>query len=293
MAKFTKIPTDIITMRDYFRYFMDQLSAIYMAKEAESIFYILLEDLLGISKADLYTKSIIPGRKESSILKKALLKLLDHMPIQYVTGKTIFYGCPIILNKSVLIPRPETEELVSLFINENKKKNPSVMDIGTGSGCLAIAIKKSIPGAKVYGTDVSEKAMVLARDNAKLNQVEVVIFRLNILSKKLRSKGMPFLDYIISNPPYVIESEKKHMDKNVTKYEPASALYVPDDHALMFYEAIADFGKMNLVRGGEIYVEINESLGEEIKNLFILSGYKNVKVLQDMSGKDRFGKAIW
>jgi release factor glutamine methyltransferase len=210
------------------------------------------------------------------------------MPVQYIIGKARFLDCEIQVTSDVLIPRPETEELVSFFLKNNNLSNPKILDIGTGSGCIAIAIKKALPEAEVMGIDASGKALEIARKNSFINHAIVDFFPVDIFKIEAR-KGLPKdFDIIISNPPYVIESQKNEMRKNVLDYEPNSALFVSDSNPLEFYEAIAEFAKYHLKSSGKLYLEINETLSRETCALLESKGYSNTKVLLDFRGKKRF-----
>lgn len=193
------------------------------------------------------------------------------------------------MNKHTLIPRPETEELVEwILINpEFKFQNPQFLDIGTGSGCIAISLAKNLPNAKVSALDISEEALKIAKGNAKLNKVEVDFFQTDILAAETLSKKY---DVIVSNPPYVRELEKKQMQQNVLKYEPYSALYVKDEDPLLFYRAISRLAKNHLNPGGKLFFEINEYLAYEMTELLKAEGFKNIEIKKDIYGKDRMLK---
>ena len=212
-------------------------------------------------------------------------------------GSTEFYGCKIRVNESVLIPRPETEELVELIVKEVRDKDQgaseiNILDIGTGSGCIAVSLKKKLPCANIFAFDISEDALTVAKTNGILNQTKINFIQADIFSlipNSRKEKGV--YDIIVSNPPYVRASEKGKMDKNVLDYEPHLALFVKDDDALVFYEAIASFALHNLAPNGMLYFEINEALGNEVKALLNEKGFKNAEIKKDMSGKDRIATA--
>jgi release factor glutamine methyltransferase len=211
-------------------------------------------------------------------------------PVQYVLGETSFYNCTIKVNNETLIPRQETEELVDLIIKENKDFGGRIIDIGTGSGCIAIALRKNMNEAQVTGIDISDKALDLARTNAILNNVEVSFLKSDIFSfdRRLISSS----EIIVSNPPYVLESEKQYMSSNVLNFEPHKALFVSDDDPLIFYKTIILQSAEILIPGGKIYFEINEKKGKDICNLLESSGYNEVKIIDDINGKNRIVKGI-
>jgi release factor glutamine methyltransferase len=211
-------------------------------------------------------------------------------PIQHIFGKTSFYGCLIKINNETLIPRPETEELVDLIIRENPMFNGRITDIGTGSGCIAIALAKNLPDAQITGIDISEGALLLAKKNAQMNKVHVSFIKADILNSNQKPKYPAGL--IVSNPPYIRESEKQFMNKNVLDFEPHKALFVPDNDPLMFYRSILDSSKRILLPGGKIYFEINESMGKEMCDLFVTYGFSGISLNKDINGKDRIIRGI-
>ena len=274
---------------DIFNKFKAELSGLYEAKEINNLLYILFEEYAGLKRAELaISNDLIITDPVKEKLETAVNHLKNYKPVQYIIGKAWFYGLELLVNENVLIPRPETEELVDWVIKRNiKKKNLKVVDIGTGSGCIAIAIKKYLPASFVTAIDVSGKALDVARKNAKQHDAEVTFLSIDILNEAMVKKLSKF-DIIISNPPYVLESEKKVMKPNVLEYEPGSALFVDDDHALMFYEAIVSFAGNHLKRGGELYLEINEQRGAEVELLLEKKGLGEVVLREDMQGKERF-----
>ena len=231
---------------------------------------------------------------ESDLLKFhfAVKDLKRGRPIQYVIGKSWFYGMEFIVTNDVLIPRPETEELVKLVIDDAKKhpESFSILDIGTGSGCIAVALKRKLPRCHVYALDISDEALKVAKQNAEKNNCEIHFMEGDILDSSCLAK-IPACSVIVSNPPYVKKSEMNSMHRNVVEYEPHTALFVSDENALVFYRAIAQAGKEKLKSGGTVYVEINETLGLETAILFQKEGYADVQLIKDMQGKDRMIKA--
>ncbi|MBQ0786601.1 MAG: peptide chain release factor N(5)-glutamine methyltransferase [Oceanihabitans sp.] len=280
--------------------FHEQLDTIYGGDEVNSFFYLLIEAFCDFSRMKL---ALEPGKTitkvEEDAIRDALQRLKEEEPIQYILGETEFYGLPFKVNKHTLIPRPETEELVSLVLQniENKKqdsKTYSILDIGTGSGCIAISLAKNLPKAKVYALDVSAKAIEKAKENAALNQVEVAFIEadiLNVCHPELVSGSNDF-DIIISNPPYVRNVEKQEMKPNVLNNEPHLALFVADNNPLQFYEAITKFAVENLKPKGELYFEINEYLGKEMIALLEEHNFKDIELKQDIFRKDRMLKGV-
>lgn len=264
----------------------------YDEREADIFLYMLLDEFCGLTKAEIFLD------KERLVNESQLLKvhfgvkdLLNHKPIQYILGKAEFYGLPFIVNPDVLIPRPETEELVDWIIKENlDRKEISIMEIGTGSGCIAITLKKNIPDLAVDAVDLSISALAVAKKNAVVNNVEVNFKQLDILDSKSRT-SLKNYDIIVSNPPYVRNSEKKAMKKNVLDYEPATALFVDDSDPLLFYKAIANFAKLYLRNKGCVYCEINQYLAKETAQIFTDAGFKII-IKTDLNGNDRMLKAF-
>lgn len=276
-------------IKDILRFFRDELKDSYENDELETIIVYCFEFYLKISRADLKIQ------EENTVSESELLKfnfavkeLKRHKPIQYVLGEADFYRFKFKVNEHVLIPRPETEELVHLIIKDNKLESPAILDIGTGSGCIPIALKKNIRSAKVTAIDISEEALEVAKHNAKLNGVEVEFIFNDILSQKNNNQQpITNFDIIVSNPPYICISEKESMNKNVLEYEPHLALFIENDDPLLFYKAICDYALKHLNKDGKIYFEINQSLGSETKNLLENKGFKNVDLIKDLSNNNR------
>ena len=215
-------------------------------------------------------------------------ELKKYRPIQYILGETEFYGLKFKVDENVLIPRPETEELVEWIIKEEKPQ-PSyqLLDIGTGSGCIAIALAKHLSGAKVFALDISDKALNVARQNAMMNQMEAYFFQYDILENEPFPFSSSGFDCIVSNPPYVALKEKAAMEKNVLDYEPHQALFVPDENPLLFYERIADFSRNHLKENGSLYFETNSLYGQAAAKMLENRNFRSVKLLKDISGNDR------
>jgi release factor glutamine methyltransferase len=271
------------------------LLPIYGKAEAGQMIKMLFEHFLGISGADLILKGneYVPKDQYESMMA-ARLALTLHEPIQYIIGRTWFADLKFEVNPSVLIPRPETEELVSLIQSEAKhltlNSRCRLLDIGTGSGCIAVTLKKSLPDWKVEACDVSEPALQVARRNADHAGVAVNFFNADILRwEEWPDKGL--YNIIVSNPPYVCEQEKKQMKPNVLEHEPGLALFVPDHDPLLLYRAIAGFASKHLAQDGKLYLEINESYGAEMIDLLTESGFEDVEVRKDFRKKNRFAIA--
>ena len=220
-------------------------------------------------------------------------QLLQHTPVQYILHEAWFAGMRFYVDEHVLIPRPETEELVEWIVADvdPTHKNLAILDIGTGSGCIPIALKKKLPESTVYALDISEKAVEIASKNAADNNLNVEFLPANILDFT-SYEGWPEVDIIVSNPPYIKESEATTMQQNVLQYEPHTALFVPDDDALLFYRTIADFALQHLKPDGKLYFEINEIMGEEIAALLAAKNFSAIKIKKDLQEKNRMVSAI-
>lgn len=264
------------------------LKGLYPEEEINSFIYLLFEAYCGLSKTELLAgKREYINESELLLLYDAVKALEQHKPIQYILGKTTFYGLEFKVTPAVLIPRPETEELVELILKEYKNNNRlNILDIGTGSGCIAVALKKNLPGCEITAIDISDEALAIARQNANKNGVDVN-FRLADILNENQSRELGAYDIIVSNPPYVLESEKSTMQLNVLNYEPDSALFVPDTDPLRYYEAIFRFA-LRQPNNTKIYVEINESMGAELITTATNNGLSDVAVLKDLNQKDRF-----
>ena len=264
--------------------FLESITPLYNKDEASSLYYMLCEESLALSKSKLIiAEDMDLSVEKTNQLYNCLDRLKKHEPIQYVLGKTIFCKLNFFVNKSVLIPRPETEELVNIIL-KSQLGDKTILDIGSGSGCIAISLAKHSPKANVTALDVSKDAIELSQRNAKENDVKLEFINADILNYKSDKK----YDIIVSNPPYVFESQRKHMSKNVLDYEPELALFVKNDDPLKFYKAILDFSKNSLNKDGKIYFEINEKCKNEIKDLAYYYNYLNVDCKLDVFGKYRF-----
>lgn len=264
--------------------FSQQLRQEYPAQEIQSFFFLLTEAFLGKSRLEIaLDPNISLSPADMELLENAMHRLKKHEPIQYITGKTEFFGLKFRVNSNVLIPRPETEELVQWILNDldnSGKEELRILDIGTGSGCIAISLAKNLAKAKVAAIDISQKALETAKVNAGLNNAEVEFIECDIL----KAESLPGkYDIIVSNPPYVQEKEKKQMQRNVLEHEPDAALYVNDENPLVFYRKITKLAREGLNEKGKLYFEVNQYLGEETELLLKQSGFKT-----DL-GKDIFG----
>jgi len=263
----------------------------YPSTEILSFFYILTEEYLGLQRVDIALNPAQEiSKEEQTKFESALNRLKNHEPIQYIIGSTEFFTRKFLVNKSVLIPRPETEELVEWIISDhrNTEKQLKVLDIGTGTGCIPISLKKELKDSEVTSYDISSEALLIAKRNAKLNAAEVIFQKLNILETDLLDDNF---DVIVSNPPYVRELEKKAMHKNVLDHEPELALYVEDNDALLFYRKIAELASKSLVKDGRLYFEINQYLPEETKSLVEQFGFE-AELKKDIFDNYRMLKAI-
>lgn len=268
--------------------FEEGLQDLYPSEEIQSFFVLLSEFLLNYSRLDtVLNQSEILSEETITTYGDALKRLQNQEPIQYIIGATEFFSMPLKVNSATLIPRPETEELVQWvldFAHETDIQVDSLLDIGTGSGCIAIALAKHVPEARVSALDISEEAIKVATENAKQNDVAVNFMHTDILSVTTLPASYAC---IVSNPPYVRNKEKKQMAPNVLENEPASALYVSDEDPLLFYRKIAQLAKGHLINGGQLFFEINEYLSKEMIALLTSEGYSDVEVRKDMYGKDR------
>ncbi|WP_374173778.1 peptide chain release factor N(5)-glutamine methyltransferase [Flavobacterium tructae] len=279
-------------IKQYRTQFIKDLSPFYDAYEAESFFYLILEDKHQLRQIDLALNHELAFSEDDFLIWDFLvLQLKKEVPIQYLLGKTHFYGLDFEVNENVLIPRPETEELVEWIINENsggtKSKKIKILDIGTGSGCIAISLAKNLPHAEVYAIDVSKKAIATAKRNAIRNKVEVTFMLQDILETEELKHNF---DVIVSNPPYVRNLEKKEIKKNVLDYEPHLALFVDDNDALIFYRKIAELARENLLQNGQLYFEINQYLGKEMIDLLEKMNFNNIELKKDIYDNDRMIK---
>lgn len=258
----------------------------YSVQEAANLSRIVCCEMLGQTTIDYYLgKDIILSSKEMQKLNGILARLLNFEPIQYIQGTARFLERSYHVAPGVLIPRPETEELVEVMLREIPS-DARILDIGTGSGCIAISLSKAFPNAKVTAWDVSEDALCIARRNNDDLQASVCFVKQDVLA--WRGDGGQCYHVIVSNPPYITESEKQEMERNVLDWEPFSALFVPNNDPLLFYRRIGELGRMMLVDGGRLYFEINRAYGEATAMMLCGQGYTGIRILKDISGNDRF-----
>ena len=280
-------------LSETYRHLINHLRLKYDERESRSIALLLLE-VLGFNNLSVsITPSDILTNVQLTFLEEKLNEIISGKPVQYVLGKTEFYGLTIMVNRHVLIPRPETEEIVDLIIKENRLKHPVILDIGTGSGCIAVSLAHNIHNARVFAMDISEEAIKVAQTNCEKNKVTVNFVTDNILNpSNLWNKEL--FDIIVSNPPYVLQEDIPFMKNNVLNFEPMSALLADSQDPLLFYRRIFQFSENHLRNNGYIYCEINEKLGRESIELARSFGFLDVRVNKDINGKDRIlriGKA--
>ncbi|MBS0011061.1 MAG: peptide chain release factor N(5)-glutamine methyltransferase [Bacteroidales bacterium] len=268
-----------------------QLASYYPGKELNAIIKIILNHISGKDRTFILAN---PGHEISSFNWIKVNKICDDLknmkPVQYITGQTDFYGSVFEVAAATLIPRQETEELVDLVIKDIKKTSPAILDIGTGTGCIAISLALNIEGALVTATDSSEGALSVATANADRHEVAVNFIHDDILHPDIKKYGQ--YDLVVSNPPYITESEKTGMGKNVVLWEPHDALFVPDDNALIYYRHILELNRKVLKSCGKVFFEINENKAEELKNMLVKYGYKDIGIINDIHGKNRIIKGI-
>lgn len=273
------------------------LSDMYSEDEIQIFTFLILETITKLTKAQLLLNSdLVLSEEQKNAAGQFILRLKQNEPIQYILGETEFYGLKFKVNPSVLIPRPETEELIEWILLDSGKKTPlsfgrggggevrHFLDIGTGSGCIAIALKKKFLNFDVSAMDISSEALKVAKQNAELNDVEINFIQADVLKIKELDKKY---DVIVSNPPYVLQRDKNNMQSNVLDFEPHIALFVDDDNPLIFYRKIAELAKNHLNENGSLYFEIHAEQGENCKKLLELIGFENIMLRKDLSGNDR------
>lgn len=281
-------------LKEFKTFFSEALSEIYPQTEIDTFFFLLIEEKLELQRIDTVLK---PNFEITSAIFKELQVIINRLkkeePIQYILGKTEFYGLPFFVDKNTLIPRPETEELVEWVLNEVKNfenyntKNLSILDIGTGTGCIPISIAKNLPNSYISAIDISKNALNIAKQNAVLNEVKIDFHKIDILNaEKLHQK----FDIIISNPPYVRELEKAEIKNNVLQNEPHLALFVDDNNPLIFYDKIANLAKNFLTERGILFFEINQYLGNKTLKMLEIKGFKSIELRKDLFGNERMIK---
>lgn len=283
------------TVKDAYEEFKGNLVNLYSSAEIDVITSLILTELTGFNKARLkaFTDTEITSA-QSQRLYAILKELKTGKPVQYILGYTEFYGLKFLVNPAVLIPRPETEELVDWILQTiSGVSNENILDIGTGSGCISISLKLNSVNNKVFGIDISSDALQVAKRNADLNKVEITFIKADALNLSNPIITSQKYTIIVSNPPYVTMLDKQQMHHNVTGFEPHTALFVPDNEPLLFYKAIAYFAAGHLVTNGYLFFEINESFGAETVEMLMNIGFTNIELRKDMAGKDRMIKAVW
>lgn len=280
----------MINSKDLFRDLRKRITLSQEASETESMMYLILENVSGITRTEILAqKAVALTLNQTRRLADIIERVNGNEPIQYILGEAHFYGRDFGVNPSVLIPRPETELLIEEVLKTASNTSGRILDIGTGSGCIAVTLAKELPQKDVVAVDVSKDALQTAADNAKRLGANIDFRQLDILQAEI-----PFqdLEFIISNPPYIAVSEKTAMNDNVLKHEPHLALFVPDNDPLIFYKVIAKKGLPALRSGGKILVEINERFGKEVCSIFTQEGFENVRLVKDLQRKDRIVSAI-
>ena len=284
-----------MTIQQAYQQLFQDLLTIYESREAANIADLVIEKITGQQRLNrILYKDISVNAEQQSVLEKMTRELVQHKPVQYAIGEAWFMDMKLMVNEHVLIPRPETEELVDWLVRDvktSKMDDISVLDIGTGSGCIPIAVKKNIPHGEVWSVDVSEEALQLAKRNAAGQNVLVDFLLINILEETSWNQLGQF-DIIVSNPPYIKQSEKAAMQRNVLDFEPHIALFVLDEDPLLFYHTIVHFCQKHLKKNGRLYVEINEVFGMQVTKIFSQNGFTQVELRKDMQGKDRMIKAL-
>lgn len=276
-------------MNPIVHYIKQTLHGYYSDSEIVSMAKLLLTQVFGMSVVELYAgKDNSFSVNERKQLDNILVRLQKYEPVQYIIGAEDFYGLTFEVDRNVLIPRPETEELVDRIIRENRDRRVRILDIGTGSGCIAVSLAKHLTEAEVTAWDISEGALRVAARNCRRNEVEVKLEQKDVL--RLLPSGEPF-DVIVSNPPYITEKEKEDMEANVLDWEPGVALFVPDDQPLLFYRRIAELGREALAPEGKLYFEINRAYGKQTVEMLERLEYRNIELEKDIFGNDRMIKA--
>ena len=291
-----EIHSNLLT--DIIKFYKKELGDIYTESELQNICHWIFEKQLKLNSSKIISnKEIRVNQSDLIILEQMCYKLKEHQPIQYVLGEAEFYRLKFKVNKNVLIPRPETEELVDLITKKHIDQNElTILDIGTGSGCIPISIKKNIPNASVYGLDVSNEALEIAKYNSAQNKADVTFLKADVLSDKIATSILnqtknQKLDLIVSNPPYVLDSEKEGLHNRVKNFEPHLALFVEDTDPILFYRKIAALAKTILSDNGVLYFECHTNYAKAIFQLLIEYGFKHVILHKDLAGLDRFVSA--
>ena len=273
-------------MKDTIRNIAIKLSSCYNARECNSIARYIVEEISGLSFTDILVKDTKFSEVDREKIEEITKRLLDGEPLQYVLGYSYFCDLKIYVNNNVLIPRPETEELCHLINERDRNSSPQILDVCTGSGCIALALKKGIPDAIVEGVDISDEALSVAIQNKNRLKIDVEFFKYDALNNIPEIKKK--YDIIVSNPPYICQFEKEKMESNVLDNEPHIALFVSDENPLVFYDKIADLGCHTLNSGGKLYYEINPLFFNELKDMLLAKGYCNIEIIKDINERNRF-----
>ncbi len=285
------IENKLAKVSDVIQLFRRGLKGLYPEREIESFIHLAFEEVMNLRKIDVLIKADAPiARPQQALFEEIVAGLSRSEPIQYLLGCTVFYKIPIQVNQHVLIPRPETEELVQWILQDQREPRQRIMDLGTGSGCIAIALKTHCPQAMVYGVDFFPGVLDLAAKNARNNNVQIEFFQFDLLQQ--HSFGFMEFDIMVSNPPYVTHEEKGDMHDNVLNYEPHAAIFAPEQDPLIFYRKIVDLADGHLSRGGRLYFEINRRYGASICQLLRDRGYLGVELRKDLNGNDRMIRAV-
>ena len=281
-----------MTISEAGRFLLQQLQPAYDSREAANISNLILENITGLQNMDRVLKKDVHLDLDSErLLNQYIIRLRNYEPVQYVLSEAWFFGFPFYTDKNVLIPRPETEELVQWIINDNEARQElSIFDVGTGSGCIPISLKKKLKTANIYSCDISDGALTVAKRNAAALNADISFRLLNVLDRNTWT-NIPPVQIIVSNPPYIPLTEKISMGENVVAHEPLLALFVDDDDPLVFYKAIAELGTQKLFPSGAVYVETHEAFARETARVFESAPYDKVEIRTDMQGKQRMIKA--
>ena len=266
-------------------YYRAKLKDIYPENEIDSIFYYMCYFMFGLEKFEVRLSNIRLSESELLTQRDIVKRLQQSEPIQHIIGYTEFYGLKLRVTKDTLVPRPETEELVDLILSENENNQLNILDIGTGTGCIPLTLLNNRSNWEGYAIEVSPPALAVVNENIQLHQSKLTAIECDILEDKFPS--IPNVDIIISNPPYVLESDKTEMSDNVLKYDPHLALFVTDKDPLLFYKRIVELAKQHLTPSGKLYFEIHEKYGHEVLTVMENNAFKNVQIRQDLQGKDR------
>ena len=287
-----------MTINSAYQYLKNNLTDIYDERESANIAELIIEKISGLKRTERILNKQQPLKIEQiNTIENYLQELINHKPVQYVLNEAWFAGMKFFVDENVLIPRPETEELVEWIVQDaglslTAYHSPlTILDIGTGSGCIAIALKNKIKNADVFAIDISEPALKIAASNAQESNTDINFAKANILQNQIKI-NMPLFDVIVSNPPYITKKESAEMHTNVIAYEPYVALFVPDENPLLFYNAISDFALSHLKEKGNLYFEIHENFANDIVNLMQQKGFQSIEIKKDLQQKNRMVKAV-